>query len=140
MGYPIMGLGFRPRFDPIRLDGCPGGVETTKRPRGSKPRRPRSNRMGPHLPAGLIGWVFLTKRYVFVRTRAYLRYVGPEGGKPIALYQNHATISLLTKRCVFVRTRAYLRYGEPEGGKPSALYQNPGTISLFDKTIRIRSN
>ena len=112
MGYPIMGLGFRPRSYPIRLDGCPGGAETTKRPRGRNQKglgvetakRPRSNRMGSHLPAGLIGWVFLTKRYVFVRTRAYLRYV------------------------------------EPEGGKPSALYQNPGTISLFDKTIRIRSN
>ena len=53
--------------------------------------------MGPHLPAGLIGWVFLTKRYVFARTRAYLRYGEPEGEKPSALYQNPATISRFEK-------------------------------------------
>ena len=42
-------------------------------------------------------YLFLQKRYVLVRIRAYLHYIEPEGGKPSALYQNPGTISLFAK-------------------------------------------
>ena len=76
---------------------------------------------------------FLEKRYVFIRIRAYLRYIEPEWGEPSTLHQNPGTISLFAKT-------AYLRYIEPEGWEPSPLHQNPGTISLFAKTLRLHSN
>ena len=40
------------------------------------------------------------KRYVFLRIRAYLRYVEPEGGKPSAVYQNPGTMSLFEKKTI----------------------------------------
>ena len=41
--------------------------------------------------------VCLREGYIFVRIRAYLRYIEPEGRKPSALYQNPGTISRFEK-------------------------------------------
>ena len=60
-------------------------------------------------------YVFSTKRYVFVRIRAYLRYGEPEGGKPSALYQNPGTMSLFAKT-IWLHSELISAISSPKGG------------------------
>ena len=58
-------------------------------------------------------------------------------GKPSALHQNPATISLFEETIRLASIRAYVRYIETLRGKPNALYQNPSTTNRFEKTMHL---
>ena len=77
---------------------------------------------------------------VFIRIKAYLSYIEPEGGSRALSISIRAQSVLLKNRYVFIRIRVYLRHIEPEGGQPIALYQNPGTVGLFAKQLRLHPN
>ena len=80
---------------------------------------------------------FLGKRYVFIRSIAYLRYIEHEGGKPSTRYQNPGTIRYFAKpQCFRSNSILYPPY-RTRRGQPSALYQSPAALVSHSGAFRV---